>query len=150
MSAFGRRLQEKLRADKKAEILDRMRRKQQEEEEKREKDEIAAQKQREARARRPVRCLHSMRLAFIREGAELIRTVSRMRRPAQIEAEKQAASGLAKMGLVDPSLRKKEHGPKAVAKKARRLYNSVVHGVPDQKAEQQETSNMTQCRVGVF
>merc|ERR1711981_1023180 len=65
-------LQEKLRADKKAEIMDRMRRKQQEEEEKREKDEI--------------------------------------------EAQKQAASGLAKMGLVDPSLRKKEHGPKAVAK----------------------------------
>ena len=48
-----RRLQEKLRADKKAEILDRMRRKQQEEEEKREKDEIEAQKQREVRARRP-------------------------------------------------------------------------------------------------
>ena len=48
------------------------------------------------------------------------------------------------MGLVDPSLRKKEHGPKAAAKKARRLYNSVVHGVADQKAEQQETSNMTQ------
>ena len=48
------------------------------------------------------------------------------------------------MGLVDPSLRKKEHGPQAAAKKARRLYNSVVHGVPDQKAEQQETSNMTQ------
>jgi hypothetical protein len=54
LSAFGRRLQEKLRADKKAEILDRMRRKQQEEEEKREKDEIEAQKRREARARRPV------------------------------------------------------------------------------------------------
>ena len=53
-------------------------------------------------------------------------------------------AGLAKMGLVDPSLRKKEHGPKAAAKKAQRLYNSVVHGVPDQKAEQQETSNMTQ------
>ena len=48
------------------------------------------------------------------------------------------------MGLVDPSLRKKEHGPKAVAKKAQRLYNSVVHGVPDKKVEQQETSNMTQ------
>ena len=48
------------------------------------------------------------------------------------------------MGLVDPSLRKKEHGPKAAAKKAQRLYNSVVHGVPDKKAEQQETSNMTQ------
>ena len=46
-------LQEKLRADKKAEIMDRMRRKQQEEEEKREKDEIEAQKQREVRARRP-------------------------------------------------------------------------------------------------
>ena len=59
-------------------------------------------------------------------------------------------AGLAKMGLVDPSLRKKEHGPKAAAKKAQRFYNSVVHGVPDQKAEQQETSNMTQCRVGVF
>ena len=101
-------LQEKLRADKKAEIMDRMRRKQQEEEEKREKDEIEAQKQRE------------------------------------IEAEKQAASGLAKMGLVDPSLRKKEHGPKAVAKKAQRFYNSVVHGVADKKVEQQETSNMTQ------
>ena len=42
-------LQEKLRADKKAEIMDRMRRKQQEEEEKREKDEIEAQKQREVR-----------------------------------------------------------------------------------------------------
>ena len=54
MSAFGRRLQEKLRADKKAEILDRMRRKRQAAEERREKDEIAAQKQREARARRPV------------------------------------------------------------------------------------------------
>jgi hypothetical protein len=53
-------------------------------------------------------------------------------------------AGLAKMGLVDPSLRKKEHGPKAVAKKAQRLYNSVVHGVPDKKVEQQETSNMTQ------
>ena len=101
-------MQEKLRADKKAEIMDRMRRKQQEEEEKREKDEIEAQKQRE------------------------------------VEAEKQAASGLAKMGLVDPSLRKKEHGPKAVAKKAQRVYNSVVHGVPDKKVEQQETSNMTQ------
>ena len=51
LSAFGpRRLQEKLRADKKAEILDRMRRKRQEEEEKREKDEIAAQKQREIEA----------------------------------------------------------------------------------------------------
>ena len=48
------------------------------------------------------------------------------------------------MGLVDPSLRKKEHGPKAAARKAQRFYNSVVHGVPDQKAEQQETSNMTQ------
>ena len=68
----------------------------------------------------------------------------RPRRPAQVEAEKQAASGLAKMGLVDPSLRKKDHGPKAVAKKAQRLYNSVVHGVADKKAEQQETSNMTQ------
>ncbi len=43
-------LQEKLRADKKAEILDRMRRKRQEEEEKREKDEIEAQKQREIEA----------------------------------------------------------------------------------------------------
>ena len=64
--------------------------------------------------------------------------------PAQVEAEKQAASGLAKMGLVDPSLRKKEHGPKAVAKKAQRFYNSVVHGVADKKVEQQETSNMTQ------
>ena len=146
-----RRLQEKLRADKKAEILDRMRRKQQEEEEKREKDEIEAQKQREARARRPVRCLHSMRLVSIRRGDfGPFRTVSRLRRPAQIEAEKQAASGLAKMGLVDPSLRKKEHGPKAAAKKARRLYNSVVHGVADQKAEQQETSNMTQYCVSVF
>ena len=107
-------LQEKLRADKKAEIMDRMRRKQQEEEEKREKDEIEAQKQRE------------------------------------IEAEKQAASGLAKMGLVDPSLRKKEHGPKAVAKKAQRFYNSVVHGVADKKVEQQETSNMTQSFVSVL
>ena len=48
------------------------------------------------------------------------------------------------MGLVDPSLRKKEHGPKAVAKKAQRFYNSVVHGVADKKVEQQETSNMTQ------
>ena len=48
------------------------------------------------------------------------------------------------MGLVDPSLRKKEHGPQAAARKAQRFYNSVVHGVPDQKAEQQETSNMTQ------
>ncbi|CAH0380096.1 unnamed protein product [Pelagomonas calceolata] len=101
-------LQEKLRADKKAEIMDRMRRKQQAAEEQREKDEVEAQKRRE------------------------------------VEAEKQAASGLAKMGLVDPSLRKKEHGPKAAAKKAQRLYNSVVHGVPDKKAEQQETSNMTQ------
>ena len=53
-------------------------------------------------------------------------------------------AGLAKMGLVDPSLRKKEHGPKAVAKKAQRVYNSVVHGVADKKVEQQETSNMTQ------
>ncbi len=43
-------MQEKLRADKKAEIMDRMRRKQQEEEEKREKDEIEAQKQREVEA----------------------------------------------------------------------------------------------------
>ena len=51
---------------------------------------------------------------------------------------------MAKMGLVDPSLRKKEHGPKAVAKKAQRFYNSVVHGVADKKVEQQETSNMTQ------
>ena len=67
-----------------------------------------------------------------------------VRCPAQVEAEKQAASGLAKMGLVDPSLRKKEHGPTAAARKAQRFYNSVVHGVPDQKAEQQETSNMTQ------
>ena len=75
---------------------------------------------------------------------EAIRTASRPRRPAQVEAEKQAASGLAKMGLVDPSLRKKEHGPKAAAKKAQRLYNSVVHGVADKRAEQQETSNMTQ------
>ena len=70
--------------------------------------------------------------------------MSHSRTHAQIEAEKQAASGLAKMGLVDPSLRKKEHGPKAVAKKAQRLYNSVVHGVADKKVEQQETSNMTQ------
>ena len=54
------------------------------------------------------------------------------------------------MGLVDPSLRKKEHGPKAVAKKAQRFYNSVVHGVADKKAEQQETSNMTQSRASVF
>ena len=60
LSEFGprrdrdsRRLQEKLRADKKAEILDRMRRKQQQEEEQREKDEVEAQKRREARARRP-------------------------------------------------------------------------------------------------
>ena len=53
------------------------------------------------------------------------------------------------MGLVDPSLRKKEHGPQAAAKKARRLYNSVVHGVADQKAEQQETSNMTQSRAAL-
>ena len=58
-------------------------------------------------------------------------------------------AGLAKMGLVDPSLRKKEHGPQAAAKKARRLYNSVVHGVADQKAEQQETSNMTQSRAAL-
>ena len=70
--------------------------------------------------------------------------MSHSRTHAQIEAEKQAASGLAKMGLVDPSLRKKEHGPKAVAKKAQRFYNSVVHGVADKKVEQQETSNMTQ------
>ena len=68
----------------------------------------------------------------------------------EIEAEKQAASGLAKMGLVDPSLRKKEHGPKAVAKKAQRFYNSVVHGVADKKVEQQETSNMTQSFVSVL
>ena len=55
MSACGpRRLQEKLRADKKAEILDRMRRKRQAAEEQREKDEMEAQKRREARARRPV------------------------------------------------------------------------------------------------
>jgi len=54
------------------------------------------------------------------------------------------------MGLVDPSLRKKEHGPKAAAKKAQRLYNSVVHGVADKKAEQQETSNMTQYCFSVF
>ena len=55
-------LQEKLRADKKAEILDRMRRKQQEEEEQREKDEVEAQKRREARARRfeVLRCLHAV------------------------------------------------------------------------------------------
>ena len=70
--------------------------------------------------------------------------MSHSRTHAQIEAERQAASGLAKMGLVDPSLRKKEHGPKAVAKKAQRFYNSVVHGVADKKVEQQETSNMTQ------
>ena len=70
--------------------------------------------------------------------------MSHSRTHAQIEAEKQAASGLAKMGLVDPSLCKKEHGPKAVAKKAQRFYNSVVHGVADKKVEQQETSNMTQ------
>ena len=101
-------LQEKLRADKKAEIIDRMRRKQALEEEKREKEEIEAQKQRE------------------------------------IEAERQAASGLAKMGLIDPSLRKKDNQVKAVAKKAQRMYNSVVYGIEDKKAEQQETSNMTQ------
>ena len=59
-------------------------------------------------------------------------------------------AGLAKMGLVDPSLRKKEHGPKAVAKKAQRFYNSVVHGVADKKVEQQETSNMTQYCVSVL
>ena len=59
-------------------------------------------------------------------------------------------TGLAKMGLVDPSLRKKEHGPKAVAKKAQRFYNSVVHGVADKKVEQQETSNMTQSFVSVL
>ena len=47
-------------------------------------------------------------------------------------------------------MRKKEHGPRAAAKKARRLYNSVVHGVADKKAEQQETSNMTQCCASVF
>ena len=76
--------------------------------------------------------------------------MSHSRTHAQIEAEKQAASGLAKMGLVDPSLRKKEHGPKAVAKKAQRFYNSVVHGVADKKVEQQETSNMTQSFVGVY
>ena len=50
LSAFGRRLQEKLRADKKAEILDRMRRKRQAAEERRERDEIEAQKQREIEA----------------------------------------------------------------------------------------------------
>ena len=51
MSACGpRRLQEKLRADKKAEILDRMRRKRQAAEEQREKDEVEAQKQREIEA----------------------------------------------------------------------------------------------------
>ena len=76
--------------------------------------------------------------------------MSHSRTHAQIEAEKQAASGLAKMGLVDPSLRKKEHGPKAVAKKAQRFYNSVVHGVADKKVEQQETSNMTQYCVSVL
>ena len=76
--------------------------------------------------------------------------MSHSRTHAQIEAEKQAASGLAKMGLVDPSLRKKEHGPKAVAKKAQRMYNSVVHGVADKKVEQQETSNMTQYCVSVL
>ena len=76
--------------------------------------------------------------------------MSHSRTHAQIEAEKQAASGLAKMGLVDPSLRKKEHGPKAVAKKAQRFYNSVVHGVADKKVEQQETSNMTQSFVSVL
>ena len=59
-------------------------------------------------------------------------------------------AGLAKMGLVDPSLRKREHGPKAVAKKAQRFYNSVVHGVADKKVEQQETSNMTQYCVSVL
>ena len=47
-------------------------------------------------------------------------------------------------------MRKKEHGPRAAAKKARRLYNSVVHGVADKKAEQQETSNMTQSCASVF
>ena len=125
-----------------------MRRKQQEEEEQREKDEVEAQKRREARARRPVRCLHSMRLASIREG--LWSKFEPFRCPTQVEAEKQAASGLAKMGLVDPSLRKKEHGPRAAAKKAQRLYNSVVHGVADKRAEQQETSNMTQSRASVF
>ena len=76
--------------------------------------------------------------------------MSHSRTHAQIEAEKQAASGLAKMGLVDPSLRKKEHGPKAVAKKAQRFYNSVVHGVADKKVEQQETSNMTQSLAVSF
>ena len=76
--------------------------------------------------------------------------MSHSRTHAQIEAEKQAASGLAKMGLVDPSLRKKEHGPKAVAKKAQRFYNSVVHGVADKKVEQQETSNMTQSLAASF
>ena len=67
-----------MRADKKAEILDRMRRKRQAAEEQRERDEIEAQKQREARARRPV-------LVSIGRGD--------LRRPAQVEAEKQAASG---------------------------------------------------------
>ena len=63
--------------------------------------------------------------------------------PRADRAEKQAASGLAKMGLVDPSLRRRSTA-RAVAKKAQRFYNSVVHGVPDKKAEQQETANMTQ------
>ena len=125
-----------------------MRRKQQEEEEQREKDEVEAQKRREARARRPTSVPS---LPYDSPPSEKpIRTVSRIRCPAQVEAEKQAASGLAKMGLVDPSLRKREHGPKAAAKKARRLYNSVVHGVADKRAEQQETSNMTQSCASVF
>ena len=50
------------------------------------------------------------------DATRVHQTASRPRRPAQVEAEKQAASGLAKMGLVDPSLRKKEHGPKAAAR----------------------------------
>ena len=71
-------LQEKLRADKKAEIMDRMRRKQQEEEEKREKDEIEAQKQREIEAEKQaasgadsasaIPFTPSMRLVSIRRG----------------------------------------------------------------------------------
>ena len=54
----------KPRADKKAEILDRMRRKQQEEEEQREKDEVEAQKRREGAraASRPVPSLDATRL----------------------------------------------------------------------------------------
>jgi len=74
-----------------------------------------------------------------RAKAEAIAQVEREK-----EAELQAASGLARMGLLDPSLKKHKTGPKAAFTSLKKATSLAIYGVEDKKAEQQETNNMMQ------